>query len=756
MRIYEVLSEGVSRYPAQIAAAILLLLIIGLYGMTLTSMETGAETYIDKDTPRYILLDKYQSTFSSNSIMVLVETEDVTNPIVLKYMNDLQKDLSRERHVTGVTGITNHLRTANEGVLPTSIAEVQRAKDKLAPALYERLVPTNSMTIIQVGLEPGLSQDTQFVIVDSLDTVLRLSDPPPGVSVELTGNPAFSKQMMEEMGTSMGSLIGIAMLLMVLAVGLLFGAVRYRLLSVGIVAGGLILTFGFMGLAGIKINMITIAAFPVLIGIGIDYAIQFHSRLDEEARVRSLPDAVKETMTKSGPSILYAMLATSIGFIAMWTSPLPMIRSFGEVCVIGVVCCYLAALFIVPTFATLFKYKPKPSPEKKGIAIGEKYNNGIGSMVSVISRFPILALAACLLLAVGGFSVDDQIIVNTDENSFVPPDMPAKVQIDKVTRAMGPASATPIFVRGDRVSALDSITWMDNFQRYEEETNNLITGTRSIADLVIQYNGGSLPETDSELAIILESIPSDLRDHYLSGHSMALIEISTVDMDATVGMSFTKQLEKELSWHQPPPGISASLTGMSEMFTNLITQIRETKTQMTVLGFLMIFAFLFLVYRKSLKAATPLIPIILIVGWNSLIMYELGIDYSPMTATLGSMTIGIASEYTILIAERYYEEREKGLAKMEAIRQSVQKIGTAITISGLTTVFGFSALITSSFGIISNFGILTVISVGFALMGAIIVMPAILSLIGNGKKDQIGEEKTSPSKNRLFFSLQNK
>lgn len=121
-------------------------------------------------------------------------------------------------------------------------------------------------------------------------------------------------------------------------------------------------------------------------------------------------------------------------------------------------------------------------------------------------------------------------------------------------------------------------------------------------------------------------------------------------------------------------------------------------------------------------------------------MYELGIDYSPMTATLGSMTIGIASEYTILIAERYYEEREKGLLKMDAIRESVQKIGTAITISGLTTVFGFSALITSSFGIISNFGILTVISVGFALMGAIIVMPAILSLIGNGVEENTEEK----------------
>ncbi|MCQ1539550.1 RND family transporter [Methanocalculus taiwanensis] len=742
MQIYEKISDAVNRHPVKIALAILLLLIIGLYGMTMTEMETGAETYIDPDTPRFILLDKYQSTFSSDAIMILVETEDVTNPIILDYMADLKRDLVRERHVTGVIGITDYLTTANGKEIPSSIAEVEAAKEQIDPALYDRLVPATSMTIIQVTLDTGLSQDTQFEIVDSLDSLIRISDPPPGTTVSLTGNPAFGKQMMEEMGTSMGSLIGIAMLLMVLAVGLLFSAVRYRLLSVAIVASGLIFTFGFMGLTGIKINMVTIAAFPVLIGIGIDYAIQFHSRLDEEVRNKSLPEAVKETITRSGPSILYAMLATSMGFIAMWTSPLPMIRSFGEVCVIGVVCCYLAALFIVPIFATLLKYQPKPIPEKKGLALGDRYNLGIGKMASTVARFPLIILALCVLLAAGGFSVDDQIIVNTDENTFVPPDMPAKVQIDKVTRAMGPSDATPIFVRGDRVSALDSITWMHSFQRYQEENNDKITSTRSIADLVIQYNGGSLPETDAELEMVLERIPPELRDHYLSGNSMALIEISTIDMDAAIGMSFINQLQHELTWHQPPPGITASLTGMGEMFTDLITQIRETKTTMTILGFIMIFAFLFLVYRKSLKAATPLVPIILIVGWNSLIMYELGIDYSPMTATLGSMTIGIASEYTILIAERYYEERERGLLKMDAIRESVQKIGTAITISGLTTVFGFSALITSSFGIISNFGILTVISVGFALLGAIIVMPAILSLIGNGVEER-AEETTA-------------
>jgi predicted RND superfamily exporter protein len=69
---------------------------------------------------------------------------------------------------------------------------------------------------------------------------------------------------------------------------------------------------------------------------------------------------------------------------------------------------------------------------------------------------------------------------------------------------------------------------------------------------------------------------------------------------------------------------------------------------------------------------------------------------------------------------------------------SVQKIGTAVTVSGMTTVFGFSALLLSTFNIVKNFGVVTVITVGFSLIGAIIVMPAVLSLMGT-----LGDRKTA-------------
>jgi predicted RND superfamily exporter protein len=200
-------------------------------------------------------------------------------------------------------------------------AEIQRIVGQFPNGVLTRYVPSRTMSLATVTIEPGLENSQKFSLIDNMNRRVSLSGIPPGVSVVVTGNSAFSKEMSAEMGKSMGTLILAAMVLMVIAVGLLFGHVRYRLLSVFVVGAGLILTFGFIGLAGRPITMVTSGTFPVMIGIGIDYAIQFYSRFDEEARKSALPVLVRMTITKAGPSVLYAMVATMMGFLALYISP---------------------------------------------------------------------------------------------------------------------------------------------------------------------------------------------------------------------------------------------------------------------------------------------------------------------------------------------------------------------------------------------------------------------------------------------------
>ncbi|NYT06338.1 MAG: RND family transporter [Methanomicrobiales archaeon] len=746
---FDWLARTINRHPYTVAGIAAALFVIALFGTTMLSMETGDDTYIDKDTPRGALLNHYKDTYGSDAIMILFEADDVINPEVLAYIDTLQEDIANERYVESVSGIVTLMKQANGGVLPASQADISRITANTPSAVLERYLPSQLMTITAITLEPGVSSDVQNQVLTSLKALISTTEPPPGLSVTLSGSPAFRMEMQEEMGTSMGMLIMAAMLLMVVAVMLLFSHVRYRLLPVAVVAVGLILTFGFMGIFGIPISMTVIGAFPVLIGIGIDYAIQFHSRLDETIQHAGLAEAVTATVAQAGPSVLIAMGATSMGFIAMLFAPVPMVADFGITCTIGVVCCYIAALVIVPAFALIMHYRPKAhhgmmddvasceldwkgcdeTPQHAAASRGsiiEHYDIMLGRLAYTIAKHPLPVLLLCGIVAIAGLQFDTQVPVNADEETFVPSDMPALLDMKKITRTMGSTSSIPVLIASDNVLDGDTLTWIHDFGEYELRDDR-ITGVTSIATLLATYNGGTMPASSAEVAATLELIPEATRDRYLNGNTEAVMEFSTVDMEMDVTQTFVKDIEKDLAWNEQPPGVTARVTGSMEMFAALMDDIRSSKTTMTITGFVFILGFLLLVYRKF-RAVSPLIPIIFIVGWNGAIMYLFGLDYSPLTAVLGSMSIGVASEYTILIMERCEEERAKGLDIYEAIQTSVQKIGTAITVSGLTTVFGFSALILSAFNMIANFGLVTVITVAFSLIGAICIMPAVISL----------------------------
>ena len=117
----------------------------------------------------------------------------------------------------------------------------------------------------------------------------------------------------------------------------------------------------------------------------------------------------------------------------------------------------------------------------------------------------------------------------------------------------------------------------------------------------------------------------------------------------------------------------------------------------------------------------------LIIGWSSGFMYLTGMEYTPVTCTLGTLIMGIGVEFTILLMMRYYEERGKGEGPVEAMTTAMTRIGRAIIASGLTVIGGFAALlIAKDFIILRDFGIVTLVDVFFALVSTLFVLPTLI------------------------------
>ena len=131
-------------------------------------------------------------------------------------------------------------------------------------------------------------------------------------------------------------------------------------------------------------------------------------------------------------------------------------------------------------------------------------------------------------------------------------------------------------------------------------------------------------------------------------------------------------------------------------------------------------------YRSLRRALVPLIPIVLATGLSSLAVWVLGIDLNPMSATLGTLVIAIATEFSVLLASRYEEERRAGAPVAVALRAAYSRTGRAVLASGITAIAGFAVLIVSGIPLLRDFGLVPVLDLGVALLGVLVVLPAAL------------------------------
>jgi predicted RND superfamily exporter protein len=103
-----------------------------------------------------------------------------------------------------------------------------------------------------------------------------------------------------------------------------------------------------------------------------------------------------------------------------------------------------------------------------------------------------------------------------------------------------------------------------------------------------------------------------------------------------------------------------------------------------------------------------------------------GIALDGATALLSSIMIGVGVDFTIQYIWCFNIQIVNGLTYEEAIKVSMSTIGRSIIINACSVMAGFSALMFSGFTSIRFFGYLVIISIGSCLLGALILIPAII------------------------------
>jgi uncharacterized protein len=683
------------------------------------------------------------------------------NAVNAKFINDTLRLALRY----GITGVP---RINDPSFVSALVFDRTAGQPGVPKSRFAYLFPSKNAALIQIRLRPDLTDAERTHAIDLIETATgeKMFRPREGAKYIVTGVPVVAAGLADSVQTAIFVLLAAALVLMAATLALVFRA-SLRLLPLALALAAAAMTFGALSLAGGDLTMASIAALPVLIGLAVDYAIQFQARYNEVAsRPRSGGDEEEPAVAAAvagGPTILTAGVATATGFLVLLLSPVPMVRSFGALLVLGIVLglgCALCA-----GFAALTRFRPvapaggdaraeagrlaalqgrlrtardHPRVQAAGEWLADRSWRTLGFSLSRPRR----VLAIGLAVAVVGLALDTQSTVVSDVRELVPQDLQALKDVNVLQEETGVSGEIDVTVRADDITDAKVIAWMTRFQDQVLKAHGFRPGKRctqehnppelcpalSLPDLFSTAGGGQ-----AQVRRLLDAVPAYFSQGVVTPDRKTAnlafgIRLMPLDRQQDVVDDIKARLK-------PPAGVEASVVGLpvlaAEANGALSSPWRRGLTLLAALAG--VFLVLLAARRSARAAAVPLIPIALATGWSGLVVFALGllpgpleVDLNPMSVTLSALVIAISTEFSVLLSSRYRQERAAGAGPTRAIELAYASTGAAVLASGLTAIAGFAALVFSDIRMLRDFGIVTVVDLTVSLLGVMIVLPAAL------------------------------
>jgi predicted RND superfamily exporter protein len=159
------------------------------------------------------------------------------------------------------------------------------------------------------------------------------------------------------------------------------------------------------------------------------------------------------------------------------------------------------------------------------------------------------------------------------------------------------------------------------------------------------------------------------------------------------------------------------------------TFVNLTKTEIVLfilLSIIVNIVFLYFTYRRFWGIWMPLLFVCVTVLWThgNMMMFGLSLDFISNIIPTIILIIGISN--VIHFLTHFIMEMDSGKTKIDAIKITIKKIGTATIFTSLTTIIGFLSLLFSNVKPLVNLGGYASLGLVFAFIITYTLFPAIL------------------------------
>jgi predicted RND superfamily exporter protein len=699
----------------------------------------------ERRTPRVQLVND-EFGFSRTDCLLVIEVEDLYTRdtiVTLRAMVDRLEDLPYIGNIVwadrvpilNLFGLAEPLFPPADGSSDRFRAARQRAEAH--PLVHSQLISADSHTLLMLVTFEWIHVIDDAQVTDELLKIARheVADLP-GTRIRLTGPVPLYLGFQQALDRNQTTfyLIGFG-LDTVLAMILFRGFSAVFIVAFAPILG-VFWTLGIINFTDGLGNPLTITVLPVLlamIGLTDGIHIMVHVRR-QRAAGKEPREAARSAIEQVGLACALTSLTTAVGFASLMLAKNSFVSEFGQSCAMGVVITFLAVVTVIPLLTcTRLGKNIHIGQERDLIGRGMQRASGFMDWVLRWSR-PVTIVGVVLTLLMAST------LMSLRPDDLAKDSQPAGSEVYQAMahcdEAFGGIEFAQVIVTwNDHVEAtspgiLEAVVAAENTIAAEPLLKNPLSLHSLLSSFPQQGDDAQRQMT------FLPLLPPPIRDNFYNAeHQQTVITMRVADLGVARYYPVFERLKEQLKKLDADyPDFEFTLSGNPvERSGNLYQIVMDLVTSLGTAS-VIIFIVLTLVYRSLRIGLVTVIPNMFPLMFTGAVLALTGSPLNVAAVCAFTVCLGIAVDDTIHFMTRYHVERDAGYAVDEALKRSFTSVGTVLVMTTLILVAGTSTVLLSDLAGHRSFAMMAICTIGSALVGDLVILPAMLSWF-RGKED---------------------
>ena len=617
-----------------------------------------------------------------------------------------------------------------------------------APLVTGQLITRDfRLVAVAVRLKPDV-QDIHDVkaAVGAVRAWTEANPPPPGYEVLFSGVPNLRVQVVDDLRSEQLTQLPITGAVFMIVLFVLFRRPSGVLLPL-IAAGVAILwTVAAMVLLGQHIHVINTMLPTLLFVIGMSDCVHIVTRYAEEHRLTpSDPSAaLNRTIEHMGLACLLTSGTTAIGFLSLVVARSELLRSFGWQAALGCMLLYVSVILFLGTTLPLLRPAKRGALESDTPGLIEKL---VDRMARVVTSWPRLTLAltlstmvACIVIGLG-VHIDSYLMETYGEGHEQVRNMrvfeeglggflPVEIEVTAPTPGAfrDPAYYRRIAALQDYARGEDGVLLARSYVDFHQELRANLTGDPAQRTVLPAEDDNGRRQI-FQIQEVIGNGPSLGFDAFMAGKfDRARILLRVEDIGSRRMLALVGRLQSKADAIFAGTGARVRFGGEAYVGSSGIDVFIRDLAYSLLAAVVVIFLLMGLLFRSvrlGLISVLPNIgPLVATIGYIGVRGYDLNVT----NVVIFAVGLGLAVNDTIHFLTRFREELAVDPDVRNAILKAFRGAGRAIVLTTVLLVLGLGVLLTSQFVPSQRFAELVSVTLAGALVGDLLVLPAMLML----------------------------